>query len=160
MKKQYGYVTFTDGIVNPGTKLEGQIIVYPNIEDSLRFTELEDEKTISLVSYEKSQGITDSEYYGYYNMHVCNEIVVEKNYEYDEVVDIMLNGGKNEISMGKFIRSFKLSDADKERFASKDITTWKAIQYYQNDDRSIFKESEKQLVKKYGKYNNKRCEGE
>lgn len=148
MNKRIGYVTFIDREINEGQELNEDTIVFPTLEDSLKNSYLEDNKTIAKVSYAEFKELGDSEYYGYYNMRLINHFKIEKILDHKMVMDLMCNPGINEMQLKKFIRSFKLTDEDKKRIIKLGPVIKSYIQCYQPMEKS------KVLVKNNGKHSN------
>lgn len=151
MNKNYGFVTFyKNEEIKEKDTLKGNYIVYPNIEDSLRFFGLEDDYVITKVSFIEYEDLKSSEYYGYFNMKQSKEITIEKMYSYEEIISIMTSGKVNEVKLCRFIDKFKVEEEYKNNF--KKLGCFIA-QYLEN----VQGEKKKTMVKKYGQNSNKGC---
>lgn len=153
MKKNIGYVCFVGKEVKEKDVINERLLVYKELEDSLRYIRLEDDKTICKVSVTGDSTLTNSKYYGYYDIIIANSIKIEEVLSYDKIVQIMLSDSKNELKLCRFLRSFELNEFDKEEFASKGISTWMAVKYYQDNEKDIYSRDPKALQKAYDKRN-------
>ena len=151
MNRYFGFVTFykSDNI-KEGDNLKKDIIMYPNIEDSLRFFTIEDDVVITQVSTNKCEELLDSDYYGYFNMKKASNFKIEKVYSYEEIIQIMTSKTKKEEKIERFIQRFKIEEKDREKFIELGRLVQKALELYQGS-------KEKTKVKKYGQNSNKGC---
>lgn len=156
MKNNEGYVTFVDRKVNAGDIISGETIVYPTIEDSLRNTTIEDEKEIAFVEVLGSFETAESNYYGYYNMKLADEIRVLQILSYDSIIEVMSDSKKSESAKTRFIKSFRIKPEDYKKFDT--FESWEAIEAFQKGNPDIYSEDIGEKVKKYGEYSNKRSQ--
>ena len=93
----------------------------------------------------------NSEYYGYSDIILANNIKIKKILTYNEIIENMLVKDKTDEELSKFIKAYKLNEQDKERFSKISFDTWLAIKYFQDGQTGIYKEDTKSLIKKYYK---------
>ena len=146
-----GYVTFKDKDIEEEKTINKNILVYNSIADSLRFFNLDDNKVITLVSVIGDYQKFNSEYYGYSDIILANNIKIKKILTYNEIIENMLVKDKTDEELSKFIKAYKLNEQDKERFSKISFDTWLAIKYFQDGQTGIYKEDTKSLIKKYYK---------
>ena len=151
MNKYYGFVTFyKNEDIKEGKIMNNDIIVYPNIEDSLRFFSINDDVVITKVSCDKCEDLLNSEYYGYFNMKKTDEVMIEKIYSYEDIISMMATGKMNEVKLLRFIDKFRINEEDKQRFRKLGCFVSNYLDLVQG-------EKEKTKVKKYGQNSNKGC---
>ena len=83
----------------------------------------------------------DDEYEGYYDMYSVRELYINRFMSREEVISQMLND--NSINVIKFIKTFKMSSAEKIKFLYKfkdDIGIVEHLLYYQYDYKNVFYE--------------------
>lgn len=149
MENLKGYVTFINNEVKENEKINEKILVYNSIEDSLRFTSIKDNKTITSVSVIGNYKKTDSKYYGYDDIIIANEIKINKILNYDDIIKKMLTEAKTEEKLCRFIQSFEINENDKELFSKKGIDVWLAVRYYQDGEVDVYEKNRHSLVKEY-----------
>ena len=151
MNKYFGFVTFyKEEDIKEGNVLNKEVIIYPNLEDSLRFFTIEDEVVIASVSTTKYESLPDSDYYGYFNMKKASEIKIEKIYSYEEIIEIMTSKTKKEEKVDRFLQRFKIEEQDREKFIELSPLVKNSLELFQG-------QKEKTMVKKYGQNSNKGC---
>ncbi len=163
-KEVIGYKVFYNGLINRyGKKFDigkeyrvnGQIqwgnhgngfhmCSYP--EDCFRYFESDDDLVLTKVRGFGHMYCVDDEYYGYYDMYVCEGIEILYVYSREELIEMMLNS--YEWSVERFLITHSLSSMEIEKFKeaykhADDIL--RCIDYYQ--------EKNKVYVKKRGMHN-------
>ena len=115
-----------------------------NIEDVFRYYDGFDQNTIicEVEGYGEIDTYND-EYYGYYDMYASSKIKILKVLSRDEIIDIVINEGLDEIK--RFIAGFKLNNDEIELILEKfnEETVEKYINYYQKDDKEAFQRKRK-----------------
>lgn len=151
MNKYFGFVAFyKEEDIKESEILEKDVIFYQNIEDSLRFFNIEDEIVITKISTDEQESLPDSDYYGYFNVNKTKKFKIEKVYSYDEIIDIMTSNTINEVRLTRFINSFCIKEIDKPRFRKLGCFVSNHLELVQGS-------KEKVMVKKYGENSNKGC---
>lgn len=147
-KTKQGYITFcnTNRNFKENEVLNGSFLIYESIEDSLRFTTLDDDKVIAKVTALDDFQLVDSDYYDYYNMVITNKLLINKIYSYNEIIDEMLNN-KNELQIERFLKHFKLKEEDIEKFKKIHPYVDRAARFYQEGDLDAYNVG-KHLIKK------------
>lgn len=150
-----GYKAFENGLITQfGDKLEigkkykidGKIAwnnrgyhfcSYP--EDTLRyFSHLKD----SVVAKVHSNGKCikyDDEYFGYYDMYVSNELIVDRILNREELFNLILS--RYELSIRKMIVTLKLTQNEIDVIMTRFPNLVNYIEYYQFDNKSAFKKT-------------------
>ena len=107
-KTKQGYITFcnTNRNFKENEVLNGSFLIYESIEDSLRFTTLDDDKVIAKVTALDDFQLVDSDYYDYYNMVITNKLLINKIYSYNEIIEEIINN-KNKIKIERFLKNIK-----------------------------------------------------
>ena len=67
----------------------------------------------------------------------------------------MLNFGKNEVQLSRFLKSFKLNEEDKLEFLKKSLDVYLCTKYYQDNETNIYKKDRNELLKEYQKIKRK-----
>jgi len=144
-----GYITFcnSDREFKENEVLNGSFLVYESLQDSLRFTTLDDDKIITNVTVLDDYNLVDSDYYGYYNMIVTSKILINKIYSYDDIINEMLNN-KNELQIKRFLKHFRLKDEDVNTFKQIHPYVEKAARFYQDGDETAYNFSETKTLSK------------
>lgn len=155
MEKSIGYITFKgENSVQENEEYNGKYIVFPSIEDSLKFSSPSEEKTIAMVEASDPFELADDDYYGYYNMIGATKVKIIHVLDYQEIITTMLDNSKRERARIKFLQGYKVHDEDLHKFEATGLDTWEAVEYYQRGNKSIYREGIGEKVKRYGKYNN------
>lgn len=155
MDKINGYVTFNNNDVKENDIINEQILVYKSIEDSLRFFGINDDKTVTKVTVNGEFEKTGSKYYGYEDIIIANNIVIDEVLSYEQIIENMLNFGKNEVQLSRFLKSFKLNEEDKLEFLKKSLDVYLCTKYYQDNETNIYKKDRNELLKEYQKIKRK-----
>ena len=155
MNKIKGYVTFKGENVKENDIIKEQILVYKTIEDSLRFFDINEDKTITRVTVNGEIEKTSSKYYGYDDVIIANNIVIDEVLSYEQIIENMLNFGKNEVQLSRFLKSFKLNEEDKLEFLKKSLDVYLCTKYYQDNETNIYKKDRNELLKEYQKIKRK-----
>ena len=166
MKKNKGYVAFKgENKLETGKIYEGNFTVFPTLEDSLKGTSIDDEKTIAQVEALNIIGILDSKYYGYYNMMNTEGIKILKVLSYKEIIDEMSSNSKSEFAKIRFLQGYKVNLEDLDKFTDS-FGVWQAVEYFQKGNTQIYKQKINESIKgyedenpgikvmKYGKHSN------
>ena len=92
-KAKQGYITFLniESEIKENDVLNGNFLVYESMQDSLRFTKLDDDKIVTKVTVLGDYKLVDSDYYGYFNMAVTDKVLIDKILTYDDVITEALN---------------------------------------------------------------------
>lgn len=155
MNKIKGYVTFKGENIKENDVVNEQILVYKSIEDSLRFFSINDDKTVTRVTVNGEYETTGSKYYGYEGIIIANNIVIDEVLSYEQIIENMLNFGKNEVQLSRFLKSFKLNEEDKLEFLKKSLDVYLCTKYYQDNETNIYKKDRNELLKEYQKIKRK-----
>ena len=155
MNKIKGYVTFKGENIKENDVVNEQILVYKTIEDSLRFFDINEDKTITRVTVNGEIEKTSSKYYGYDDVIIANNIVIDEVLSYEQIIENMLNFGKNEVQLSRFLKSFKLNEEDKLEFLKKSLDVYLCTKYYQDNETNIYKKDRNELLKEYQKIKRK-----
>lgn len=164
-----GYKCFHEGLVTkPGKKMELEKKYTTNetpifrssgfhmcerLEDTLRFFDsftekIEICKCIGYPNYTKY----DDEYYGYYDMYSCQEIILLEKLTRNQIIEIARN--MNDFQIQRFISLFNLTPSEIEEFIEKYSDGYHdnilfIIQYYQNIPEELSNQLVKRLERKY-----------
>lgn len=142
LKKEYR----VEGLIQWGNRGNGfHMCMYP--EDCFRYFNGEDDIVLTEVRGFGHMYSVDDEYYGYYDMYVCEGMEILYVYSREELINMMLNS--YEWSVKRFLITCSLSPMEIEMFKAvykdnKEILH--CIDYYQESNKDNF-------VKRRGKIN-------
>lgn len=138
-KLEVGGIYQVEGIVKYGLLGNGYHFS-SNICEIFRFFNTNDDDFV-VVEVEGFGKIVenDVDYYGYMNLYVAEGIKINRIIERKDYIKMILE--MDEFSVEKFLRTFRLSDKEKEifkiKFASND-KIMKLISYFQDDDKTVY----------------------
>lgn len=150
------YKAFKQGLINRyGTKFEPKkrykitgkvkwgntgngfhMCTYP--EDCFRYVDSQ-EAVLTLVKGFGEKTKINDEYYGYYDMYVCEGMEIQKILTREEIIQIGLNLYSYRAT--KFLKTFKLTKQEIEIFKEvykQDISIIDCISYYQEGDKKAY----------------------
>ena len=140
MKMVEGKTYHTDGKIKYGIKGNGYHFA-KNLEDTLRFQLKNDRNLVNpIIAKVIGSGKiieADDDYYGYYDLYVAENIMVEKFLTRDEVLEYALK--LPDKRMERFVSLFRLTDDEIKLFKGKYINVDKAILYYQKGILDVYK---------------------
>lgn len=118
-----------------------------NLEDTLRF-QLKNNDTLTNPAIAKVIGFGNiiesfDDYYGYYDLYVCENILIKKFLTREEIIEYAIK--LNSIKMERFVSLYKLSDDEIKLFESRYKNVDMAILYYQKNIKDIY---QKEYIKK------------
>ena len=111
-KFEAGKTYHIDGEVQWGNRGNG-FHMCKNIEDCYRYVDSNTAIMTEVIGFGNAKKY-DDDYYGYYDMYVCENMRVVRVISREEIIDIMLNA--NEDRQKRFIRDFNLTDEEMKLF--------------------------------------------
>lgn len=120
------------------------------LEDTLRYVPaMEEEVNIAEITAFGEMAERIDEYYGYYDLYASRTIRIDKILEREEIIKMFLN--KDPERVIRFVSGYKLTPEEIELFKLKyfdETRVLKALKYYQENDKEVYKIKEKTKVKK------------
>lgn len=120
------------------------------LEDTFRyFPALKKEIKIAEVTGLDEVVEYSDEYYGYYNMYVVRTLLINKILTREEIIEKILTLSEHNVL--RFVKGFKLTEAEKELFRilyAKNIKINLAISYYQDGDLEAYEKHYRKIKTK------------
>lgn len=111
-----GEIYYTEGPLKFGNNGNGYHFCQ-RLEDTLRyFPAMEEEIKIAKVTSYEDYIVRDDEYYGYYDLYAARTISIDKILSHEDIIEEMISA--NYAAATRFVKSFKLSEEELQRFKS------------------------------------------
>ena len=137
MKYEINKLYHTEGLVKYGINGKGYHMCL-NLEDTLRFyNSFNNDIDICLVAGIGNYEEHNDEYYGYYNLYCFQNIVLIKKLKREEIIEYAKR--INIERLKRFVSLFKLTEEEIDYFYNIDEVLNKYIDYYQKNDKKVFK---------------------